>query len=150
MNVKQQQVLQAAQSLFNQQPDWVTFFRQVMGVQGIVRQAYTTPEALEQFEQTEEYDEIQRMVTKLRERTGDSSSTKEPTRVITVRLPQSLHESLRVEAEEQGTSINKLCISKLLQIIDADKVPHDGAPTKKSAPATPATPAAEPAMAAAM
>ena len=136
MNVKTQEVFQAAQALYQQQPDWVTFFREVMGVEGYVRRAYASPEELEQFEQTTEYDEIQRMVTKLRERSGDSSSSKEPTRVITVRLPQSLHDSLRVEAEEQNTSINKLCISKLLQIIDGDKVPHDGAPAKKSMPVT--------------
>ena len=142
MNVKQQEVFQAAQALYQQQPDWVTFFREVMGVEGFVRRAYLSPEELEQFEQTTEYDEIQRMVTKLRERSGDNSSAKEPTRVITVRLPQSLHDSLRVEAEEQNTSINKLCISKLLQIIDGDKVPHDGAPAKKSIPMM--APAAEP------
>ncbi len=47
----------------------------------------------------------------------------EPTRVITVRLPKSLHEALRVEAHEHRTSMNKLCISKLLQIIDGQQVP---------------------------
>ena len=49
----------------------------------------------------------------------------EPTRVITVRLPKSLHEALRVEAHEHQTSMNKLCISKLLQFIDGDKVPTE-------------------------
>ena len=47
----------------------------------------------------------------------------EETRVITVRIPQSLHDALKIEAYEHRTSINKLCISKLLQFIDADHVP---------------------------
>ena len=51
--------------------------------------------------------------------------TAEPTRVITVRLPKSLHESLRDEAYEHRTSMNKLCISKLLQFIDGQQVPPE-------------------------
>jgi predicted HicB family RNase H-like nuclease len=49
----------------------------------------------------------------------------EPTRVITVRLPKCLHEALRAEAHEHRTSMNKLCISKLLQFIDEGMVPAD-------------------------
>ena len=45
--------------------------------------------------------------------------------MITVRLPKSLHESLRAEAHEKRTSMNKLCISKLLQFIDTDLVPTE-------------------------
>jgi predicted HicB family RNase H-like nuclease len=41
---------------------------------------------------------------------------------ITVRLPKSLHESLRAEAHDRKTSMNQLCISKLLQVIDAEMV----------------------------
>lgn len=43
----------------------------------------------------------------------------EPTRVVTIRLPKSLHESLKAEAYDHHTSINKLCIAKLLQVVDA-------------------------------
>jgi predicted HicB family RNase H-like nuclease len=45
--------------------------------------------------------------------------------VITVRLPKSLHESLRAEAHDRRTSMNKLCISKLLQVVDGDLVPAE-------------------------
>jgi predicted HicB family RNase H-like nuclease len=47
----------------------------------------------------------------------------EETKVITVRLPLSLHAALGEEAHEHRTSVNKLCISKLLQFIDHDFVP---------------------------
>ena len=49
----------------------------------------------------------------------------EPTKVITVRMPKSLHEALRAEAHEHQTSMNKLCISKLLQFIDNEFVPDE-------------------------
>jgi hypothetical protein len=38
--------------------------------------------------------------------------------VITVRMPSTLHETLKAEAEEMRVSINTLCISKLMKLID--------------------------------
>jgi hypothetical protein len=51
--------------------------------------------------------------------------------VLTIRLPVCVHESLRLEAHNQHTSMNQLCISKLLQSIDSDLVPSD-IPSKHS------------------
>jgi predicted HicB family RNase H-like nuclease len=116
-----------ADKMFQQQPDWVTFFREVLGVDGLVRKLFTTPEELAEFEKTTEYAEIQAMVNKLREKdkTGAAADGKEPTRVITVRLPKSLHESLRAEAHDRKTSMNQLCISKLLQVIEEQMIVSD-------------------------
>ena len=74
---------------------------------------------------TAEYAEIQGMVAKLREKSRYQTESNEPTRVITVRLPKSLHESLKAESHQRRTSMNQLCISKLLQIIDQELVPSD-------------------------
>jgi predicted HicB family RNase H-like nuclease len=111
-----------AAEMFQQQPDWIAFFREVLGVDGLVRRLFATPEEMAAFEKTEEYAEIQQMLARLRERSGAGADGKEPTRVITVRLPKSLHESLRAEAHDRKTSMNQLCISKLLQVIDAEMV----------------------------
>ncbi len=127
MNTKEQDVFRVATELFAQGPDWVVFFREILGLDGIVRKVYCTPELLTSFEQTKEYGEIQHLLARLRERGDQTADDKEPTRVITVRLPKSLHESLRTEAHERKTSMNKLCISKLLQMVDGDLVPADGA-----------------------
>ena len=48
-----------------------------------------------------------------------------------MRLPKSLHETLQEEAFEHRTSMNKLCISKLLQFIDSDKVRQRGEPADR-------------------
>lgn len=122
---RNQQVFRVATELFNQAPDWVTFFREVLGVEGIVRKMFQTQEEMSRFEQSHEYQEIQQMLAKLREKTSPEQEGREPTRVITVRMPKSLHESLRQEAHSRRTSMNKLCISKLLQVISEDLIPAD-------------------------
>jgi predicted HicB family RNase H-like nuclease len=122
---KQHEIKQVAASLYSTSPDWVSFYREVLGLHGIVRRCFPTLDAMTEFEETEAYQEIQRMLTKLREKGPLEANDAEPTRVITVRLPKSLHEALRVEAHEHQTSMNKLCISKLLQMIDNEFVPAE-------------------------
>jgi len=122
---RQREVYQVACERFRQNPDWVTFFREFLGVEGVVRKTFQHPQDLNAFEQGDTYTEIQQMVAKLRERSKNQTESNEPTRVITVRLPKSLHESLRAEAHERRTSMNQLCISKLLQVIDNKLVPSD-------------------------
>ncbi len=119
-------VYRAAQGLFRKNPDWVTFFREILGHDGIVRQNYRNPESLFAFEQTKTYAEIQQMLAKLREQGVDPEvAPQEPVKVITVRIPVSLHKFLSDEADALRTSVNKLCISKLLQVIDKELVPEE-------------------------
>ena len=125
MSEKQQEIYRVAHELFSQKPDWVTFFREVLGLNGIVRQGYPTPELLAEFEKSPQYAEIQQMLARLRGNNGAVAETDEPTRVITVRLPKCLHETLRAEAHEHRTSMNKLCISKLLQVVEEGLVPAE-------------------------
>ena len=99
------------------------FYREVMGLHGLVRRAFPTMEAMAEFEQTETYRQIHRMVTELRKQAPPKDMEEEETKVITIRIPQSMHEALRIEAYEYRTSMNKLCISKLLQFIDTENVP---------------------------
>lgn len=122
---KEQEVLQVAENLHAQAPDWVTFYRNTLGLRGCVRRAFPTRELLAEFEKTKAFREIQRMLTGLRKRGPVPADPEDPTRVVTVRLPKSLHEALRVEAHEHHTTMNKLCISKLLQYIDNQMVPAD-------------------------
>ncbi len=126
-------IYQQATQRFQAAPDWVTYFREVLGVDGLIRRELPTTETLAEFEQSQEYESIQQMLVKLRERNSPIDEEEEPTRVITVRLPKSLHETLRIEAHEHRTSMNKLCISKLLQVIDEELVPN-GPSSKPAAP----------------
>ncbi len=149
---KYQQILQTAKRLYEQEPDWVTFFREVLGVDGMVRGSFASLEELAAFERSQEFEQIQKWLVKLREKRNSTDTESEPTRVITVRLPKSMHEYLRTEAHDLRTSMNKLCISKLLQVIEQDLIPAERAgstPERKPQLAT-ATISASPISAAGM
>jgi hypothetical protein len=123
---KHTEIHRIAQDLFAKSPDWVSFYRELFGLDGIVRHTFPTRDMLNDFEQSDAYRDIQQMLTRLREKgPRDIDIKEEPTRVITVRIPKSLHEALRVEAHDHRTSMNKLCISKLLQFIDTELVPEE-------------------------
>lgn len=164
---KRQEILHTARELFDRGVDWVEFYREILGLDGLIRETFESTKELTRFEKSDDFREIQEMLTKLRERTifveeevkpteenreedDDQEETKpkrkrrrkavvEPDRVITVRLPQSLHESLRDEAHVRKTSMNKLCISKLLQFIDDDLVPEEKWARKERGEAEPQT-----------
>jgi len=113
----------AAENLYLQDPDWVTFYREIMGLGGVIRRYFRSRELLAEFEKTVEYREIQQMLTHLRAKGPVETNPDDPTQIVTVRLPKSFRDALRLEALEHATSMNKLCISKLLQIIDEEMVP---------------------------
>jgi predicted HicB family RNase H-like nuclease len=117
---RRQEAQRMAGALYRQDPDWVTFFREILGIGGVVRRLFPEPGDLSEFERSVEYAEIQLMLARLRQRTSTRIEKPEPTRMITVRMPQSLHEALQAEAHAHQTSMNKLCIAKLLQVIDAE------------------------------
>jgi predicted HicB family RNase H-like nuclease len=126
--MKEQEVYRIAHELFSHNPDWVVFHREILGLEGVATKAFANPDEMASFKRTPEYAEIQQMLSRLRERSPavpQSENGLEPTRVITVRLPKSLHESLRAEAHERRTSMNKLCISKLLQVVDEQMEPSE-------------------------
>ncbi len=133
-----QEVYRVASELFRQGPDWVTFFREILGVDGVARRLFPDADDFAEFEKSEEYLDVQQMLARLRGQNTATADGREPTRVITVRLPKSLHESLRAEAHDRKTSMNKLCISKLLQVIEQDLIPAERAtsvpPRSKPAP----------------
>jgi hypothetical protein len=127
-NDKQQKINTAAENLFKQQmtsrnPDWVVFYRRVMSRHGLIYHAYPSMDDRMQFEKTELYRRIQWMVAELRKKTVPTEASQNDTKVITVRIPTALHEALGDEARDHGTSVNKLCISKLLQFIEAERIP---------------------------
>jgi len=124
---KFEDVLQAANRIYQKGVDWVAFYREVLGLEGVIRKTLTSAEEMAQFERSSQFEAVQQMLAELRVKApvATDGEEKEPTRVITVRLPQSLHESLKSEAHTRHTSMNKLCISKLLQMIEDGMVPTE-------------------------
>lgn len=111
-------VLQVAERLYSMEPEWVVFFREVLGVEGIVRRTFSGPESLVRFECSPQYARIREMLDSLRSRQQDRPTDREAQRVVTVRMPRSLHETLKNEAGLLRVSVNTLCISKLMKLLD--------------------------------
>lgn len=133
MQDRVQEVMSTAADLFSRKPDWLEFYRGILGVDGAVRTAFPTAEALGEFEQCDEYAQIERMLATLREQSQTSSASDDTTRVITVRMPAYMHESLKEEAQERRISINRLCLAKLVQRLTSSDAPA----RRETAPETP-------------
>lgn len=132
--------------VFPQSDSWVVFYREILGVDGVVRQLFQTVEEIRHWESSEEFLEVQEMLTALRSSDSGKGESVEPQRMITVRLPTSVHESLKVEAEEHQTSMNKLCLSKLMMNISDRFIPVESGRIRgrKPGPQGKRKPAAEP------
>ena len=139
--VKCQKVLQVARELHARRPDWVTFFRETLGVSGAARSVFPEQKDYIVFEQSPEFTEIQNLVASLRTK-KPTSGKNEATKVITVRLPESLHESLKAEAADHNTSMNKLCITKLLLALidEQEQAPATQARANSAVPAVQGAP----------
>ncbi len=118
-----QEVLRLAQEAFSKTGNWVVFYREMLGADGIVRRLFPNQEEMRHFETTSEFAELQEMIAAIRSQDSSKGDSAEAERMITIRLPKSLHDALRIEADSMKLSINKLCISKLLQRIESRFVP---------------------------
>src|SRR4051812_8300577 len=114
---KVQAIQEKAHTLFKDKKNWATFFREILGTTGIVHKLYPDERSLLAFQKTKEYMDLQDMLNQLRDSNGQDVPADEGTRVITVRLPTCVHEALKNEAHLRKTSMNQLCISKLLQLM---------------------------------
>ena len=117
------EVLRVAQEAFTKTGSWVVFYREMLGVDGVVRSLFRDSTEMRHFEDSSEFAELQEMVAAMRSQDASKGDATEPERMITIRLPKSLHDALRIEADEMNLSINKLCISKLLQRIESRFIP---------------------------
>lgn len=108
-------VYSAARSLYETRPHWLDFFREVFGVRGLINEAFATSEEREAFAETMHHGDIQAMLRELRESESDGGSDdKEPTRVITLRVPSSVHHAIRQKAADRMMSMNKYLLSRIV------------------------------------
>ncbi len=102
---------------------WVSFYRAVLGVEGVVDRLFTTREEQAYFQTTQEFAEIFKILAALRSADVEKAEAIEPQRVLTIRMPVSLHASLAKEAKMLNVSMNKLCLSKFALRIKPEFVP---------------------------
>ncbi len=116
-------VVSLAAELFGVSPTWTAFYREVLGEFGIVRTLFSELEERQAYELTDSHSQIFEMLTTLRSRDLPENDPTEPQRMITIRLPMTLHNAICSEANELDVSVNKLCISRMLQQLDDRMIP---------------------------
>lgn len=119
-----QQAFELANDLFGNAPTWVCFYRELMGSRGIIQNLFQDDADFGRFLRTEQHHQIQLMLTALRSRDLPENDPNDPQRMITVRLPKSLHEAMCDEAGRLNISVNRLCISRMLQLLDPEMIPE--------------------------
>ncbi|RLS70010.1 MAG: hypothetical protein DWI26_03740 [Planctomycetota bacterium] len=116
-------VQQVAAELFGVAPTWTAFYRETLGVDGIAHCIFASPEDFRHYEATESHSKVLEMLTVLRSRDLPDCDPTETLRMITVRIPKSLHDRICKEANELDVSVNKLCITRMLQKVDTSMLP---------------------------
>jgi len=147
------QAFDVANDLFTNAPTWVCFYRELMGGNGLLHTLFDSNKDFGAFLRTDQHHQIQSMLTALRSRDLPENDPNDPQRMITVRLPKSLHEAMCEEAGRLNISVNRLCISRMLQLLDPEMIPETHSKprgrkprtrTTKPAVAVPAATAANP------
>ena len=116
-------VFETATELFGVAPTWTAFYRETLGGDGVSRALFTEAEEARDYEASDEHSKVMEMLTVLRSRDLPENDPHEQQRMITVRIPKSLHDSICDEANALAVSVNKLCISRLLQKVDLSMIP---------------------------
>ena len=108
-------VLQSARGLAASAESWADLSNALFDpVDGLLAKAYPTREGRAAFVQSEEYQQIRRLLEDAVARTGlVQGATPKKSGKFVVRLPRSLHAALEREAEQEGVSLNQLVVAKL-------------------------------------
>jgi hypothetical protein len=109
-------LLRIAREAFRGASDWMQYSNAVYGIGAPYGQLFPTQEEREAFERTEEGKEVRRMLEQLQGGNDDGPLPEvqaEGQARFVLRLPRSMFEALRAEAEAEGVSINMLCVAKL-------------------------------------
>jgi len=114
------EVWQRAHELHRQRVTWAIYYREILGPAGLLAKLPAADRR--EFVQSSDYRQLRRWLAELME--GRYHADEVRLRMITIRVPEAIHELLKEEAHDHRTSLNQLAISKLLQPIAQDYVPR--------------------------
>lgn len=112
---REAELLRLAESAFSQTGNWVVFHRAMMATDGIAHRLFADPADWQKFIASDSHAELQEMIAAMRSTDTSKGDAVEPERMITIRIPMTLHKILNDEANDANLSINQLCVSKLIQ-----------------------------------
>jgi site-specific DNA-methyltransferase (adenine-specific) len=109
-------VLKQAQTEAVSAPSWADLSNVLFDpVYGLVTRAFPKRKEREEFFKTPEYAAIRELINNSIHTHGlvEGATPKKKSGRFVVRLPQSLHEALELEAQREGVSLNQLVVAKL-------------------------------------
>ena len=117
------EVVERAIEIIESCTTWAEAHGKVFGVDGYLGRLFDDRTTQCRFRDSFEYRVILESLAELRARDTNKSTATQPMRILTIRLPQSVHQAMAAEADSMRVSINQLGISKLLVEIDPRLVP---------------------------
>jgi hypothetical protein len=117
------QVVDCVAEFFGAAPTWTAFYREALGKEGVASKVFPDKQGYDAFMESPEYFQVLEMLTALRARNLPENDPTEAQRMITIRLPMSLHDAVCREANELKVSVNSLCITRMLQPLVAEMLP---------------------------
>lgn len=120
---KAQQALKTARETRATAKSWIDVYNTVFGIGGAASTLFSSTEERSAFAKTEEYAEINRLLEEMRAEKGDpapiAAKLSSASGYMSVRLPKTVHAALLAEAEQEGVSLNQLCVAKLCVQLNA-------------------------------
>jgi predicted HicB family RNase H-like nuclease len=116
---KSAELLSHAKHVAETTTDWMEVFNAIYAPGAIYSLLFSNKQERIAFAQTTEHTQLYELFWKLRDQRGDPTAeenaevSKGSSGSFLIRMPRALHAALVAEAEQQGVSLNLLCVSKL-------------------------------------
>ncbi|WP_149496229.1 type II toxin-antitoxin system HicB family antitoxin [Roseiconus lacunae] len=132
-----------AVDMIGQNMRWVAAYRQVYAIGELIDRLFPDPAARGLFERSDENGNVLEQLAHLRAIDRSKASAVEPQRILTIRLPESMHHRLARESDALEISLNRLAISKLLEPALPEHIPSGGKRLGRRCRASSSDPSAE-------
>jgi predicted HicB family RNase H-like nuclease len=116
-------LVESVAEFFGPAPTWTAFFRESLGRNGLARTLFPTEAEYQMFCESPEYSQVLEMLTALRAKNLPENDPTESQKMITIRIPSSLHDVICDEANAMQVSVNTLCISRMFQPLAKELMP---------------------------
>ena len=110
----QRRILREADRLFRQGVSAREFIDEIYGEEGVVERLLPRDGDQVEFEQTDEGRQVRALLAGLIDNQNGNAFPGDHTKVITVRIPATVHRLLKEEAHKRQTSLNKLVVGRAL------------------------------------
>jgi len=123
-----QKMLQFARKRAETASDWMELHNAIYGIGGKLGELFPDKSSRVQFSATSEFAAVNELVDALCKKKDSvpaiAGAAEKASGTFVVRLPKSIHAACVLEAEQEGVSLNQLCLAKLSTSLQGHLVSH--------------------------